>query len=207
MGEPQHHAEAEVLVDVERFILPLDDCAHLGDLGRQLLRAEQAVGHIAVEGVHRAEAVAGVRRREVLLHLPDHAPAGQHERMVDVLRDADALLAIGGLVLAEAGQRVEPHGEIVEILPVAVSRFADAIAALSAKHLVDFRHQLAGIVEPAPLTRLAEEGDVEHKPEGVGPEVTQAIGPDTLVAHPVELVQHIIEVAPGHARGSCPTNV
>ena len=122
---------------------------------------------------------------------------------MDVLGNADALLAIVRLVLAEAGERVEPHGEIVEILAVAVRRFADAVAALPAEHAVDVDHEIARRIEPALLARFAEQRNVEHETEGIGPQIPQAIGPDALAAHPVELADDIIEVAQRHAGPPC----
>ena len=89
----------------------------------------------------------------------------------NVLGDADALLAIGGLVLAEAGEGVEPHREIMEILAVAVRRFADAVAALPAEHAVHVDDEIARRIEPALLARFAEQRDVKHQPEGVGPQI------------------------------------
>src|SRR5438067_6721550 len=102
-------------------------------------------------------------------------------------------------MLAEASEGVEPHREIVEILTVAVRRFADAVAALPAEYAVHVDDEIARRVEPALLARFAEERDVEHQPEGVGPEVAQAIGPDALAAHPVELADDINAVARRHA--------
>lgn len=38
---------------------------------------------------------------------------------------------------AEQGQRIEPHGKIMEILALAVRLFADADAAQPAEHAID----------------------------------------------------------------------
>jgi hypothetical protein len=50
-----------------------DDFLHLGDFRRQVLLVEKAIRDIAVEGIERAETIAGIRTTQILLHLPDRA--------------------------------------------------------------------------------------------------------------------------------------
>jgi len=73
------------------------------------------------------------------------------------------VLAPGGLVAvwtsapgafsqAEPPQGEQPHGEVVEALPVAVARLADADAARAAEDPLDLRNQPFGFIEPALVT-------------------------------------------------------
>ena len=46
----------------------------------------------------------------------------------------------------EHGERIEPHGEVVEILTVAIRLFADANAARAAENAIDLGDQSFGLV-------------------------------------------------------------
>lgn len=155
MREPQHHAETEILVDDERAVLRVDQGLHLGDLQRQRLRIEQPIGDIAVERVHRAEAITRIGRVQILRHLPDDAAIRQYEGTMDVARDGDASCSPGGSVLAQLRQRDQPHGEIMVILPIALGRLADAETSRPAEHPFHLGNQFLGLVQPALLAGLA----------------------------------------------------
>ena len=170
---------------------PLDQRAHLGDLAGQRPLVQQAIGHVAVEGVERAEAVARIRPAQILLHLPDHAAPRHDERIMDLPRESDALVRDSGTVAPEHGERVEPHGEVVEILTVAVRLFADADAARAAENAIDLGDQPFGLVKVALLAQRFVERDEKHEPEGIGPQIAQAVRPDPLFTHPIELLEHI----------------
>jgi hypothetical protein len=60
-GQPQHHAETQILIDIESAPVPLRQVAHLCDLRRQRLLIQHAVGDIAVIGIHCPKAVAWIR--------------------------------------------------------------------------------------------------------------------------------------------------
>jgi hypothetical protein len=85
----------------------------------------------------------------------------------------------------------------MEILPVAVGRLADAIAAPAAEDPVDLADQPFRLVEPALFAGLAEQRYVENEAEGVRSEIAEAIRPDALAAHPVQLSGYVIEVTQG----------
>ena len=83
MGHPQHHAEPKVLGDDEIGRRLVDDFFHLGDLVSQRLFVEEPIGDVAIERIKGAEAVAGIRPAQILLHFPDDAAARHDERPVD----------------------------------------------------------------------------------------------------------------------------
>jgi hypothetical protein len=124
-----------------------DDFLHLGDFRRQVLLVEKAIRDIAVEGIERAETIAGIRTTQILLHLPDRAASGHDEGAVDIARKLNTVLTVLGLEPSEHVKRVEPHREIMEILPVAVSLLADSDAALSTKHTHHLGDQRLAIIE------------------------------------------------------------
>jgi hypothetical protein len=70
MRKPQHHAETEILSDHEIVGSPLDERIHLADLARQVLLVAQAIGHIAVKGIERAEPISGIRPAQILQITP-----------------------------------------------------------------------------------------------------------------------------------------
>jgi hypothetical protein len=86
MGHPQHHAEPKVLGDDEIGRRLVDDFFHLGDLVSQRLFVEEPIGDVAVERINGAEAVAGIRSAQILLHFPDNTAARHDERPVDGTR-------------------------------------------------------------------------------------------------------------------------
>src|SRR5262245_41084236 len=98
MRHPQYHAEPKVLGDDEIGRRLVDDLFHLGDLLSQRLFVEEPIGDIAVERIKGAEAVAGIRSAQILLHFPDDAAARHDERPVDSTRERNSLVAIGWLV-------------------------------------------------------------------------------------------------------------
>ena len=67
------------------------------------------------------------------------------------------------------GERVEPHREIVEILAVAVRRFADADAARAPEHPVDLGHHPLRLVEEPPFAQFRIERNQQHDAERIGP--------------------------------------
>lgn len=125
----------------------LDERIHLADLARQGLLVEQAIGHIPVKGIERAETISGIRPAQILLHFPDHATPRHDERIVDLPRECHTLFAIERTIAAKHGKRIEPHGEIVEILAFAVRLLADADAARPPEHAIDLGHQSFGLIE------------------------------------------------------------
>jgi hypothetical protein len=60
--------------------------------------------------------------------------ARRDERAVDGTRERNSLVAIGWLIAPQHTESIKPHGEIVEILPIAVGLFPDTNAALPPKH-------------------------------------------------------------------------
>src|SRR6478736_9336868 len=63
--KPQDHAEAKILSDHEVPGGALDERMHLADLARQGLLVEQAIGHIPVKGIERAETISGIRPAQI----------------------------------------------------------------------------------------------------------------------------------------------
>src|SRR5512140_839810 len=97
----------------------VDQRPYIGDFAGQSLLVETSIRDITVEGIERAETISGIRRTQILLHLPDHAPPRHHKGFVNLAHEIDALVAIGRHMPREDGERVEPHREIMKILPVA----------------------------------------------------------------------------------------
>ncbi len=116
-------------------------------------------------------------------------------------RNPDAALPIVGPMLSQPREREEPHGEIVEVLAVPVRRFPDPEAAGPAEDALDIGYEALRRVNPDFLPRLSKERDVQHDAERVGPEISQAVGPDALLAHPRQLSQDVLEV-PDHRQPS-----
>ena len=173
----------------------LDERIHLADLARQGLLVEQAIGHIPVKGIERAETISGIRPAQILLHFPDHATPRHDERIVDLPRECHTLFAIERTIAAKHGKRIEPHGEIVEILAVAVRLLADADAARPPEHAIDLGHQSFGLIEITFVARRLIERYEKHDTERIGPQIAQAVRPDPLLAHPGELVDRVSSVA------------
>src|SRR5207247_9993542 len=104
----------------------------------------------------------------------------------------DALAPIDRQMPRQYGERVEPHRQIVEILPVAIRRLPDANAARAAEHPVDFRHDPFRLIEKALLTGLDMERNQKHHPKGIGPQVASSLRPYALRAHPAQLVENMV---------------
>jgi hypothetical protein len=129
VGQPQHHAEAKVLGDAQAHRGRVDERAHVGDFTRQCALIKASIRDVAVEGVERAETEARIGRAQILLHLPDHAPARHDKGGVNLMHQIDALASIVRHNARKHGECVKPHRQIVKILAVPVRRFADANAA------------------------------------------------------------------------------
>jgi len=95
-------------------------------------------------------------------------------------------------VPAEAAKREHPHGEVVEVLAVAVRFLADAVAARATENAVDRAHEILGLIEERRLFEVAVERDKQDQAEGVGPQIAQPVRPDALAPHPVELGEDVI---------------
>ena len=194
MSEPQHHTEPQVLVDFEPAIGLLDYHAHFRDLGPQRIAAEQPVADIAVICIHGAQAIAGIGTAQIFFHFPDHTAAGDDECPMDVARQCNAAFTVFRLHIAQPCQRKKPHREVVKVLSVAVGGLADAQPARTAEYALHIAHQPFGLVQPAALAQFSVKRDVQHHPKGISPEITQAVRPDPLGPHPIELFQHIADV-------------
>ena len=72
-------------------------------------------------------------------------------------------------ILAQAPQGEQPHRQIVEVLSVAIGRFADANAARTAQHTLDFGDEPLGLVEVAFVVKLPAQGDKQDHAESIGP--------------------------------------
>ena len=68
-----------------------------------------AIRHVAVESVERAEAVARIRPAQILLHLPGDARSRHDESVMDLPHERDALFAMRA-VAPEHGNPIEPRG-------------------------------------------------------------------------------------------------
>jgi hypothetical protein len=82
----------------------------------------------------------------------------------------------------------------MEILPVAVRLFANANTAFAAKHALYVRDEPLRFVEKPLLAQRLVERHEKDQSESIGPKIAQAIGPDMLRAHPIELGQHMLSV-------------
>ena len=83
----------------------------------------------------------------------------------------------------------------MEILAVAVGRLADPDAARPAQNALDFRHEPFRLAQKRLVPEVATQGHEKDEPEGVSPEIAQAVRPDALLAHPVEFREDVIDVA------------
>ena len=79
----------------------------------------------------------------------------------------------------------------MEILAIAVGRFADANAAGAAKHAIDFSDHPFGLVEVPALFQRDVERDKENDTEGIGPQIPETVRPDALRTHPGKLVDDV----------------
>src|SRR4029077_17001280 len=91
-------------------------------------------------------------------------------------------------------ESINPQGEKVEILPIAVGLFPDTNAALSPKHAVDLSHEFHCPVQIGLLIKCPIERDKKNEAESIGPEIAQPIRPNPLRAHPRRLAPDIINV-------------
>jgi len=79
----------------------------------------------------------------------------------------------------------------MEILAIAVGRFADADAAGTPKHALGFSNKPFRLVEIPALFQFGIERNEEDDAEGVGPQIPEAVRPDALGTHPGQLVEDI----------------
>ena len=77
-------------------------------------------------------------------------------------------------VPAKDGKRIKPHGQVMEILAIAVRRFADANAAGAPKHAIDFSNNPFRLVEISAFSRFGVKRDEEDDPEGIRPQIPLA---------------------------------
>jgi hypothetical protein len=97
-------------------------------------------------------------------------------------------------VRAEDGKRIKPHGKVMEILAIAVGRFAYANAAAAPKHSIDCGNDPFRLVEIFALFQFGVERDEENDAEGIGPQVSAASRPNALRTHPGQLIEDIPRV-------------
>jgi hypothetical protein len=116
---------------------------------------------------------------------------------MSVLHQLNSLRAIFRNYLTQARQRENPHRQIVKVLAVAIRSFADSKTALSAKNTLDVGDNALSFIEELVLLQFVVERDQQNNAEGIGPQVSHAIGPDALFAHPVEFGQYLFYVR-GH---------
>ena len=166
MAHPQHHAETEILRDDELAGVAIDQLTHLPDLARERRLIEHPVGHISIEGIEGAKSIAGIRAAQILRHLPENAAAPQHKRIVDLMHELNAFAAIVGYMPRQHREGVEPHGEIVEILPVPACLLANANSALAPEHAVDLRDYPLRLIDEfvatGSLVQRGEQNDAER---------------------------------------------
>ena len=168
-GEPR----LEVVGRKVQLLVAAEDVHHLVAVDVELLAQ---VADLVRE--HHLERMPGVAR--VLHHLGD-ADAGADERRVDRLVERDRAARVGGVVVADQGQR--RLAEILERRPLAqelrVHRDAEAVAVLLARLALERRdHQLVG---RARQHRAADDDDVVV--------VLVAQGSADLLADPLEVLQ------------------
>ena len=86
----------------------------------------------------------------------------------------------------EYSQRIKPHGEIMEILPVAVGFLANPDAALAAQYAIDLSDDPTGVIDKFRLLQGLGKRDEQNDSERICPQIAQPIRPDAALAHPVE---------------------
>ena len=107
-----------------------------------------------------------------------------------------------GRVSTERVQREQPHRQVVEVLPVAVGRLADADAAGAAQHPLHLGHDPLRLLHVVIIAQLVAERDQEHHTERVRPEIAHPVRPDPGAPHPVEPAQDLRDGGPHQAAGT-----
>ena len=184
VAHPEHHAQAEILRDRERAIAPFHQRPHLLDLLRQPDRVQEAIDHQPVKRIQRAQPEARIGAAQVLAHLPDDPGSGDDERGVNGSHERDGLVAVAGVDGAQALEREDPHGQVVEVLPVPVRLLADPDSPWPPEHPLDLGDHPLALAQQAIVSNLAPQGHQQHDAERVGPEIPQPVGPDARLPHP-----------------------
>ena len=157
LGHPQHHAESQILSNHEAWCGAVDKLAHIGDFAGERFLIEHPVRNITVEGIERTQAITRIGTAQILLHFPDHATPWQEKGVVDLMNEIDALLAVSWDMPPDHGERVEPHGKIMEVLAIAVGFLADANAARPPEHAIDLCNHPFRLVQEFVLSQRAIE--------------------------------------------------
>ena len=110
-----------------------------------------------------------------------------------ITRQGDSLVPIGRLVPPKHGKRIEPHGEIVEILTVPIGLFANTDATLPSQHTLNLTLQCYSLVKELLLLQLLIKRDEEDEAKGISPQITQPVRPDVLRPHEGKLGEDIVD--------------
>src|SRR5208282_1984520 len=94
----------------------------------------------------------------------------------------------------EHRQPIEPHGEIVKILTITIRCLTNANAARPSENANHVSNQRFRSIEVFALTRFTVQRDEENKTEGIGPQISEAVWPDALRMHPIQLGDDIARV-------------
>src|ERR1039458_7728657 len=102
---------------------------------------------------------------------------------MNLMHEINALLTISWDIMPNHGKCVEPHGKIMEVLPITVGFFTDANAPRPPKNAFNFCHQPFGLIKEFVFSQCVEKGNQEYDPESVRPKIPKTVGPDMLRPH------------------------